>query len=97
MSSDFSMKLYVLSSQQYLIDREKSSLQRHEAHLNIFWMLLTHLSPAFDFFVEELIQTQKVFPLSIVVFEDIITYRVIAEEIKIILPNSNIPFNIWSI
>ena len=57
-------------------------------------MLLTHLSPAFDFFVEEIIQTQKVLPLSIVVFEDIITYRVIVEEIKIILPNTNITFNI---
>ena len=60
-------------------------------------MLLTHLSPAFDFFVEEIIQTQKVFPLSIVVFEDIITYRVIVEEIKIILPNTTITFTIWSI
>lgn len=57
-------------------------------------MLLTHLSPAFDFFVEKRIQTQKVFPLSIVVFEDIITYGVIVEEIKITLPNTNIPFNI---
>ena len=28
-------------------------------------MLLTHLSPAFDFFVEKRIQTQKVFPLSL--------------------------------
>ena len=57
-------------------------------------MLLTHLSPAFDFFVEKHIQTQKVFPLSVVVFEDIITYRIIVEEIKITLPNTNIPLNI---
>lgn len=67
---------------QYLISREILHAKAWSTSKHLLGAAPTHLSPAFDFFVEELIQTQDF--LSSVVFEGIITYRVIVEEINMV-------------